>query len=203
MNLPRTLVIAALLTAAPAVAQGTQLVRGDVDAIQNTAGRFQLDCTHIPLVSTTVNLQQLHDASRQQNIDYEMQVRNVGTATAPILDVVSATAIPEFFGMGNLRFGRSETWEVFGTPGARTWIFVDVPANALFIPLGAAGTWLLSPAALPLAQGTISPLGRFQTSFTMPTIPALVGQIITSQAVILDGTTLTISHPDCKDVRAN
>ena len=43
--------------------------------------------------------------------------------------------------------------------------------------------------------------GRFQTRFTMPTLPALVGQEITGQAVIQDGAGFLISNPDCKEVR--
>ncbi|MEM7203302.1 MAG: hypothetical protein AAF628_23770 [Planctomycetota bacterium] len=70
----------------------------------------------MPLVSSVVNLQALHDASRQQDIEYEMSVQNIGTPGAPILDVLSAVEIPETLDMGNLRFGRSETWEVFGRP---------------------------------------------------------------------------------------
>ena len=201
MHFTKTLFLAAALTAS--LTAQTQLVRGDVDGIQNTAGRFQLDCTTIQLTSATVNLQQLHDQSRQQDIEYEMQVRNVGTAANPILDVVSATVIPEMFQMGNLRFGRAETWEVFGNPGATAYMFVDAMGNTRYTPLGGAGTWLLSGAALPVANGTISAIGRFQTRFTMPNIPALVGQIFVGQGVIVDGGAVTITNADCKDVRSN
>ena len=199
MQLTKTLILTAALTAG--LGAQTQLVRGDVDGIRNTVNQFQLDCTTIPLTSATVNLQQLHDQSRQQDIEYELQVRNVGTAANPILDVVSATVIPEMFQMGNLRFGRSETWEVFGTPGATAYMFVDAMGNTRYQPLGAAGTWLLSSAALPVASGPISAIGRFQIRFTMPSIPALVGQTFVGQGAIVDRSTLTITNADCKEVR--
>lgn len=201
MNFNRTALLLLALSA-PLAAQ-TQLVRGDVDGIRNTAGRFQLDCTQIPLTSATVNLQQLHDQSRQQDIEYEMQVVNVGTAAAPVLDVVSATVIAEQFQMGNLRFGRSETWEVFGPAFAQAWVLVDARANTGYLPLGGAGTWLLGPAAVPFVSGQINALGRFVTRFTMPTLPALVGQEIVGQAVIEDGGVFTVTNPDCKEVRGD
>ena len=201
MNLlTKTLLTAALATAATLPAQ-TQLVRGDVDGIRNTQGLFQLDCTQIPLVSNTVNLQQLHDQSRQQDIEYELQVVNIGTPAAPRLDVISANVIPEMFQMGNLRFGRSETWEVLAAPNSQLWILVDARVNTGYLPLGAAGTWVLGPSAVPFAQGATNAFGRFQTRFTMPTLPALVGQEITGQAVIQDGAGFLISNPDCKEVR--
>ena len=56
--------------------------------------------------SSSPNLQKLHDISRQQNIEFEMMVNNIGTLTQPVLDVLSARQIPEMFDMGNLRFGR-------------------------------------------------------------------------------------------------
>jgi hypothetical protein len=183
----------------PALAQ-TQLVVGDVDAIQGT-NLFRLDCTNIRLVSTTVNLQQLHDLSRQQDIEFEMQVRDVSAGGTTTLDVVSARAIPEQFDMGNLRFGRSETWEVFAAPGSPVWMFVNATSQTSYTPLGSFGTWLLGGNALPMANGVASAIGRFQINFTMPTIPALVGASFTSQAVVQQGGVFSITNPDCKVVR--
>ncbi len=59
----KTLFLAVALTAG--VTAQTQLVRGDVDSVSGS-NRFQLDCTRIPLTSSTVNLEQLHDQSRQR-----------------------------------------------------------------------------------------------------------------------------------------
>jgi hypothetical protein len=197
-TLTTTLLCAALW--APLCAQ-TQIVRGDVDSVQNT-NRFVLKCTNLPLVSTTVNLQQLHNATQQQNLTVEMTVRNIGT-TSPILDVVTAQIVPERMKMGNLRFGRTETWEVFAAPGSHAWIFVNAQTGTGFIPFGAAGAWVLGPTAPPFASGPVDALGRFQIRFQMPNIPALVGQTLVSQAIVQKGGALLLTEPDCKDVRAD
>lgn len=199
MNLRPTLLAVTLLCAVPVTAQ-TQLLRGDVDGIQGT-NRFQLDCTNIELVSATVNLQQLHDMSRQQNIDYEMQVRPTSIGGRFALDVLSATPIPEAFGMGNLRFGRSETWEVFAPAGSEVWTFVSVPSLSSYMPLGNAGTWLIGTDSVPFVQGVTDPAGRFQFRFTMPTIPALVGTVFNGQAIVRTNGVFSVTAPDCKEVR--
>ncbi|MCA8941231.1 MAG: hypothetical protein KDB80_01615 [Planctomycetes bacterium] len=193
------LVVAAL--AAPAFAQ-TQLVRGDVNGIQGT-NLFQLDCTNIQLTSSTLNLQALHDATRQTNNDYDLQVVQVGSNPV-VLDVVSATLVPELFQMGNLRFGRSETWEVFGPAGSPTAVFIALRSTTGYAPIGAQGTWLLGPSYGRLMFGVIGPLGRFEFQFQMPALPALVGTEITSQAIIAPpGQPAYVTNPDCKEVRAN
>jgi hypothetical protein len=195
----RTTLLSTLLCALPLSAQ-TQLLRGDVDTIQGT-NRFQLDCTNLEIVSNTVNLQALHDASRQQDIDYEMQVRPALVAGRSVLEVLSATAIPEQFQMGNLRFGRAETWEFFAPAGSEVWALVGLPANASYLPLGDAGTWLIG-AATPFLQGVVGPTGVLQVRVTMPTVPALVGTVFNAQAVIRTGGVLSITAPDCKEVRS-
>lgn len=195
----KTFALATTLTAG--LTAQTQLVRGDVDGIQNTQGLFQLECTQVRLVSSTVNLQALHDASRQQDIEYEMQVTQVGTNPVT-LDVVSATQIFEMFDMGNLRFGRNETWEVFGVPGNPAAVYMDLRANTNYAPFGSWGTWVLGPNAFLFNQGTINALGRFRFQFTMPNLPQFVGVEFTAQALTLDanGAPL-ITNPDCKEVR--
>ena len=191
--------IAAILIATTAATAQTQLVRGEVDSVSGT-NRFVLDCTRIPLVSATVDLRALHDATRQQDLFVEMQVRNAGSPSQPVLDVVSATIRPETFDMGNLRFGRSESWEVFGVPGSPAWVFVNHRSQTGYLPLGAAGTWLLGNA-LPIRNGTISGVGRFRFEFTMPTLPALVGQEFSAQAIVQENGVFRITEPDCKEVR--
>ncbi len=199
MKILTTALLGAALCA-PLCAQN-QLVRGDVDSVQNT-NRFVLKCTNVPLVSTTVNLQQLHDATRQQNLTVEMTVRDIGTTT-PVLDVLAAQIVPERMDMGNLRFGRTETWEVFAAPGSHAWIFVDVMASTGFLGFGDAGAWVLGRNAALLANGPVGALGRFQLRFQMPDIPALVGQTFVSQAIVQENGTLLLTEADCKAVRAD
>jgi len=194
------LFVAPILLATTAFAQ-PQLVRGDVDGIQGT-NRFQLECTQIPLVSNAVNLQALHNLSSGQDIEFEMMVNNIGTLQSPVLDVLSAQQIPEIFDMGNLRFGRSETWEVFGVPNSRTAVYLGLRAGTQYHPFGPFGTWVMGPESVLLQLGTISGLGRFQFRFTMPTIPQLVGVEFTSQALVVEPSgSLLITNPDCKEVR--
>ena len=196
----RNVLLASALIATCASAQ-TQMVRGDIDGIRGT-NRFRLDCTNIELVSATVNLQQLHDLSRQRDIEFEMQVRNVSAGGRTVLDVVSATQIPEMFDMGNVRLGRSDTWEAFYTPGSAVGMFVTAEALTSYGPLGAAGTWLLGPTFLPIAFGTTNFAGRFQIDFQPPNNPSFIGANLTAQALILDpNNVLVITNPDCKDVR--
>lgn len=177
-----------------------QLVRGDIDGIQGTQ-LFQLECTQIRIVSPTLNLQALSDASRQQNIEYDMQVVQV-QANPTVLEILSATPVPEMFQMGNLRIGRSETWELVGVPGSQYGVFLGFRTTTSYAPLGVWGTWLLGSNFAPLQNGTINALGRSQFQFTMPNAPTFIGMEITSQAIVVepDGD-LVITNPDCKEVR--
>ncbi len=190
-----------LLLGTTALAQ-SQLVRGDVDSISGT-NRFQLECTQIPLVSSAVSLQQLNNLSSGQDIEFEMRVNNIGTPSQPVLDVLSAVQIPEIFDMGNLRFGRSESWEVLGAPGSLTAVYLGLRATTFYQPFGPFGTWVMGPEALPLRTGVIGGGGRFQFQFTMPTFPQLVGVEFTAQALVAEPTRLLITNPDCKEVRDN
>jgi hypothetical protein len=191
---------AALLVFGIGTAQ-TQLVLGDVDTIQGT-NQFRLDCTNILLVSNAVNLQQLHDQSRQQDIEYRMQVVDVTNGGPTTLNVISATAIPEQFGMGNLRFGRAETWETFAAPGSPVWTFVDLTSQTRYLPIGPAGTWVLGQFAALMASGVTSPIGRFQFRFTMPNIPELIGTSFSAQSVVQENGVFRLTNPDCKTVRS-
>jgi len=199
MNLRTTLIALALL-AVPAAAQ-TQLVRGEVDGIQNT-NRFQLKCTTVRLTSATQNLQALHDLTRQNNLVLEMQVVDTsGNGTS--LEVVSASAVTRQHDMGNLRIGRSETWEVFAAPGSRIWTFFGSGADTRYLPLGSFGTWILGPSAVPFMSGVASPGGSLRTQFTMPNVPGLVGVAFSSQSVVEQGGAFQITNPECKTVRAD
>lgn len=195
----RTITLAASLAFTLPIGAQTQLLRGDVDSISGS-NRFQLDCTNIEIFSNTVNLQQLHNASHQQDIDYEMQVRPGTFGGRFALEVVSAVQIPEQFEMGNLRFNRSESWEAFAAPGTNVFVFVNVPSASAYLPVGPAGTWLIGNA-VPFMQGTTGSTGRFQQRITMPTIPALVGTTFNAQAIFQNNGTFSITAPDCKEVR--
>lgn len=181
----------------------THLVRGDVDIMQGT-NAFRLECTNIRLVSQTVNLKALHDASRQKDIEYEMQVRDVSQGGLTILDVVSAKTIPEMFDMGNIRLGRSDTWEVFGTPGSAAGMFITARSQTSFVPVGASGAWLVGANAILFARGTVNAIGRFQVRYQPPNDPSLVGLEVVGQGVLIGtNNTLTLANLDCKTVRSN
>lgn len=190
------------LLAASALAQSFT-IRGDVDAIQGT-NLFELDCTRIRLVSTAVDLQALHNASRQQNIEYDMQVVDVSAGGLTILSVLSAVAVPEVFDMGNLRFGRTETWDLRGIAGSLYEIWVnDRNATSLLALPTFSNSWFVGPGAVRIFAGTLTG-GFVQIPFQMPTIPALVGVEFTSQALLMSpSNVLSLTHADCKDVRAN
>ena len=197
---PRHTLIATLLSVASITAQ-TQLVRGEVDRIQNTQNLFQLKCTTIRLTSATQNLNALHDATRQNPLVLEMQVTDTfGNGSS--LEVVSASLIPRQHDMGNLRFGRAETWEVFAAPGSQIWVFV-AGTDTRYLPLGDAGTWILGSSALPFFDGAANAGGSLRRDVTMPTIPALVGTVFTSQSVVATNGVFRLTNPECKAVRAN
>lgn len=197
MKLLHSIVTCALLVGA-SHAQ-TQLVRGDIDSIQGTP-RFQLDCTFIELVSSTVNLQALENASSQSNIEYDMQVTVVGTNPV-VLNVVSATPVLEMMQMGKLRLGETDSWEVNGTPGANAWVFIGDRQTTGYFPAGALGTWVLGGPIALLAQGSIAFNGQFRFNFSMPNVPAFVGVEITSQAIVQQPAgNLLITNSDCKEI---
>ena len=198
--LPTTLLTVAILSV-PTLAQ-TQLVRGDVDGIQHTR-RFRLKCTNIELVSKTVNLQALHDASRQQKFEYAMQVRDVSSGGRAILNVLSAKRIPKLFDMGNLRLGRADRWHVLGKPGELALVYLNGgPSTTSYLPLGSLGTWLLGTNALFFNFGRIKATGRFEFWFQPPNVRSLVGTVFTGQAVVASMSGLLITNAQCKAVRS-
>jgi len=191
------------LVAASAFAQTTYRIVGDIDSIQGT-NLFELDCTRIRLVSNTVNLQQLHDASRQQDIEYDMQVTDVSSGGLTILNVLSAVAVPEQFNMGNLRFGRSETWDLFGSAGSAYQTWVTTRNATSWLPLtGFGNSWFMGPAGVPAFQGVMNQ-AFIQFSFQMPTIPALVGVEFSAQTILVSpSNVVSLTNPDCREVRNN
>lgn len=196
MNLTTSLSLA-FLFATTAVAQQTQLVRGKVEDIPQTPN-FVLDCTNIPLVSNVLNL------NTMVGLQFDLQVVNLGTATNPRLNVVSAVAVNKIFDMGNLRIGRPENWEIRGPSGSAAAAWLTATSLTGYFPLGAAGTWLLAGPTLMVASGTIGNGGQFQFTVTTPNVPELIGVMFTAQGAY--GTPagqLVITNPDCKEVRAN
>ena len=180
-----------------AVSAQTQLVRGKVEDVSGT-NRFILDCTTIPLVSRALNLNTLVGAQ------WNLQVIDVGTPGAPRLDVQSATPATKIFDMGNLRFGRAERWQVNYTPGSMTAVFVQATSATSYLPLGAAGAWLLGANAAFVNAGVVNGQGQFEFRLTMPTIPSLVGVSFSGQAVVAPPSApLLITNADCREVRAD
>lgn len=189
------------LLAASTFAQATYRIVGDIDSISGT-NQFELDCTRIRLVSNTVNLQQLHDASRQQDIEYDMQVTDVTSGGVTTLNVLSAVAVPEQFDMGNLRFGRSETWDLFGSAGSAYQVWVNARNATTFLPLtGFGNSWFMGPGAVAAFQGVMSQ-AFIQFRFQMPTIPSLVGVEFSAQTILVSpSNVVTLTNPDCREVR--
>lgn len=195
-----TFALSALLALGSLSAQ-TQLVRGEVDGIQGT-NLFQLKCTTVRLTSANLNLQALHDLTHQNNVVLDMQVvDSFGNGSS--LEVVAATPVTRNFDMGNLRFGRAETWEVFAAPGSQVWVFVGGGGDTGYTPVGAIGTWLLGPSAVPFLNGTTNATGSARFSVTMPTAPGLVGAVFAAQSVVSSGGALSVTNAECKEVRAN
>src|SRR5690606_11504973 len=147
-------------------------------------------------------LRQLHAQSRQQDIEYRMEVVDVSAGSLTILEVLSATPVPEQFEMGNLRFNRSETWELRGTSGSAYQVWVNTRNATSFLPLtGFGNSWFMGPAAVPAFQGIMN-ASFLQFRFQMPTIPALVGVEFTAQTLLVSpSNVLTITNPDCRAVR--
>ena len=193
-------IVAVALLAIPAAAQ-TQLVRGEIDGIQGT-NQWRLDCTNVRVTTTNpaINLQQLHDATRQNDMMLSMQVIDIGTPGSPLLDIQQATVLPALFDMGNLRIGRSQTWEVFGTPGSLAEVYLTPEALTSYVPAGAFGTWVLGGNAVFFAGGRIGATGQFRFNFTMPNLPQLIGVSFTTQAIVLEPTGPLLTNPDCKEV---
>lgn len=191
----QTLILSALALAAVLPAQ-TQTVRGEVEDVRNTQNQFYLKCTNIPLVSSTVDLRALEQANQQ----LILQVINAGTPAAPVLDVQSTVVTPRIMDMGNLRFGRSERWEVNADPGTFAMVFIGLTQNTRYVPLGGLGTLLLGNDAAALNSGFVNGQGQFQFNFTMPTLPQLLGTSVTSQALASVGGSYLISNPDCKEI---
>ncbi|MCK5942452.1 MAG: hypothetical protein KAI24_10815 [Planctomycetes bacterium] len=169
-------------------------IRGQVEDVQNTFNQFYLDGTNIPVTSTALNL------NLWQGQHALLDVVNIGTAAAPILRVDAATPTTKVMDMGNLRLGETKTWEVFAPTGSAAFIFMDWTANTGFTPLpGFGGAWLLGSSPF-LLDGGIATFGVFQTTFTTPNNPGLVGLRVTSQALVGGNAGWAFSNVDDKTV---
>ncbi len=198
MNVIQQSSIALMLLGGSLFAQTqTQTVRGKVEDVKGTTGKFVLKCTNIPLTSKALVLKTLMGT---QQI---LQVVNTGTAAKPVLEVKSAKATTKVFDMGNLRFGKSARWQVHSTPGNTALVFLNGLPRTGYLPLGNLGTWLIGLDAQFVTSGTVHARGQFEFSFTMPRLPGLVGATFVGQAVVVDKSRgILISNSDCKQVRS-
>ncbi|MCA8975511.1 MAG: hypothetical protein KDC98_12380 [Planctomycetes bacterium] len=186
--------LATLLAATAGLAAQTHTVRGTVEDVQNTTNQFVLKCTNIPLVSTAVNL------NAWIGTEAIMQVTNLGSPAAPSLRVDAIAVTAETFEMGNLRFGQARTWTVFAPAGSFSLVAIDFTANTGFLPVAGLGSYLLGANAIVLRSGFAGGNNQFQFQFTMPNAPALTGQSMTAQALILESAQAYLSNSDCKDI---
>jgi hypothetical protein len=105
--------------------------------------------------------------------------------------------------MGNLRFGTSATWDLTAPAGTHYGMFINLRSDTSLARIGLNNPWFLGPNAVLLLSGTM-PSGSIQVPFTMPTVPSMVGVVISAQTVLLDtANRVSLTHLDCKDVRAN
>lgn len=188
-----TLLSITFLTCSLLTAQ-TQTLRGKVEDVQNTQNQFYLDGTHLPVVSSALNLNLW--VGQQAILD----VVNIGTAAAPVLRVDAATATAPTFDMGNLRLGQAARWEATAPAGSFAFLLLNFTDNTAYQPFGAFGVWLLGNGAATLTSGVTNGQNQFEVYYTMPSIPSLVGLSITSQALIGDHGTWFFSNPDSKTI---
>lgn len=191
----RSIAITTVCLLTSLVAAQTQTVRGKVEDVQGTTNQFFLDGTRLPLVSTALNL---NAWVGQQAL---LQVVDVGTAGSPVLRVDAATATTKTMDMGNLRLGDASTFEVRAANGSFAFLFVDFTSNTGYLPLGAAGTYLLGGSPGLLAQGFTNAPNRFEVQFTTPADQTLLGLEFTCQAVFGTATgAWQLSNADSKTV---
>jgi hypothetical protein len=181
-----------LLAAASALPAQTQTLRGKVEDVRGTQNQFYLDCTNIPLVSNTLDL---NAWVGQQAV---LQVVDVGTPTAPRLRVDAAVATAKVFDMGNLRQGQSARWQVNAPAGSFALMMLDFTVFTRYAPFGSFGTFLLGSSPAVLASGLTNGQHQFEINFAVPVFPALVGTSFTGQALVGDHGTFFLSNPDCK-----
>jgi hypothetical protein len=173
----------------------TQTLRGKVEDVQGTQNQFFLDCTHIPVVSSALNLNLWVG---QQAI---LHVVDVGTPAAPRLRIDSAVATTKVFDMGNLRQGQSARWQVNAPAGSFAFMALNFTSNTGYAPFGPFGTYLLGSGAATLASGVTNAQNQFEINFLVPVFPALVGTSFTGQALVGDHGTWFFSNPDCKTLQ--
>jgi len=184
---------AALLLTAALGAQ-TTTIRGKVEDVQGTANQFFLDGTNITVFSTALDL------NAWQGQQALLDVVDVGVPGAPVLRIDAATPTTKVMDMGNLRLGQTKTFEVFAATGSAAFLFMDLTDNSGFAPVpGFGGAWMMGGQPYLLAAG-FTTAGVFQTSFTTPNDPGLVGIMVSSQAIVSTQGAWFFSNVDGKTV---
>ncbi|HEB51840.1 MAG TPA: hypothetical protein ENI87_01160 [bacterium] len=187
--------ILAALTAFTTLGHAQTTINGKVEDVQNTQNQFYLGGTVVPVVSNVLDLNQW--VGQQALLD----VVDIGVPGAPVLRIDAAVPAMQVMNMGNLRLGQTKTWEVFAPTGSVVFVFLDWTPNTGFLPLpGFGGAWLLGLQP-HFETGGVTTQGVFQTTYTTPNNPTLVGLMVSSQAVVATNGVWSFSNADGKTVR--
>jgi hypothetical protein len=185
--------LASLVLACGACAQEATLY-GQVEDVQNTANQWFLDCTNIRLQSTTLPLAPF---LRQY---VKLRGTNVGTISAPRIEVSSIEAFPQVVNLGgDRRPGTRFELDLFLATGTPYAAYVAVGGG--FLPLGEIGTWYLGAANMLVASGSTR-AAVTTVNVPIPNDASLIGLEVLAQAAYLaGGTELALSNVDCKEIR--
>jgi hypothetical protein len=185
--------LASLVLACGACAQEATLY-GQVEDVQNTANQWFLDCTNIQLQSAALQLAPFH---RQY---VKLRGTNVGTASAPRIEVSSIEAFPQVVNLGgDRRPGTRFELELLLAAGTPYAAYVAVGGG--YLPLGEIGTWYLGVANMLVAAGTTR-AALTTIHVPIPNDASLVGLEVLAQAAYLaGGTEPVLSNVDCKQIR--
>ncbi len=186
---------ASLLLASTAVAQEVTF-RGKDEDVSGTQNQFFVDCTDVDLTSALFDL----------NDFIGMQTLITGTwngsRVSPAVLVSDISVVPETFEIGGGgKLGDDMTFGITGPDGAFAAAFFSMDSDFLNLRQGVVLIDLARSSKI--AQGTIPPIGNIEWTVTIPNDPTLVGLTGYGQGFYVSGGRLTITNPDCKEVRAN
>jgi len=185
------LLVPLLLLSSPLVAQEVTL-RGKVEDVLST-GQFVVDCSNTSLVSSAVNLGAFVG---QHVLLTGALLPNTG---GPLVNVSSLQPTAEIFEIpGNPQVGEEMRFAAAFTPGTRVVFFASLAPG--FTPVGRAGTLLLDRRQLVRGPTGIIPApGNLELEIAVPNIPELIGLDVYAQALLLTGSGMILSNPDCKE----